>query len=127
MHTRRKRRHDERGSTTIEMVIVFPVVMSILWLALQAAIGYYGRTAALAAAESGARASAVEHGTLADCYTAAEGVLAGVRDAVTSASVTCTRSAATVQATINADALAVGPWPAPHLQVTAELPVERIT
>lgn len=121
------RRRDERGSTTIEMVVLFPVVMGILWLALQGALLYYGRTVALASAESGARAAAVEQGTIADCAQAAGQVLATASDALVDTSVTCVRTATVASVTVQGTPLAVGPWTAPGISMTAALPVERIS
>jgi len=118
---------DERGSATIEMVLLFPVVMGILWLALQGGIAYYGRTVALAAAESGARAAAVENGTSAACFQAANTMLGAAADALVDTSVSCNRSATAVTVTVTGEAMSVGPWTVPPVSMTAELPVERIT
>ena len=53
----RGRRDDDRGAVSIEMVLVFPVVMLVTLLALQAAAYQHARTIALAAAQEGARAA----------------------------------------------------------------------
>lgn len=123
------RRHgrDERGSTSLEMVLLFPAVVSILWLGLQVGISQYGHTTALAAAESGARAGALENATDHDCYAAAEAILAGGGDALSGTSVSCSRSGTTVTATVTGTPMSVGPWPVRQVVKTASSPVERIT
>ncbi len=126
MRTRRGRRA-ERGSATLETVIVFPVVIGILWLALQVALTQYCRTVALAAAESGARAAALETNTTSDCYQAAEAILAANGDALASTSVLCVRGATTTTAIVSGTPLTVGPWTVPSVSGTAQMPVERIT
>lgn len=122
-----RRTRAERGSATVEMMVAFPVVLGLFWLGAQVGIGFYGRTVALAAAESGARAGAVELGTTGDCRTAAQAMLATAADALVDTEVSCRRTATAVSVTVRGRALAVGPWPGPTVSMTAELPVERLT
>jgi Flp pilus assembly protein TadG len=44
----------ERGSTSVQMVILMPVLFSVMFLGLQAALVYHARTVAIAAAQEGA-------------------------------------------------------------------------
>src|SRR5215207_4306223 len=53
----------ERGSTSVQMVILMPVLFSVMFLGLQAALFYHARTVAIAAAQDGARAAGAETGT----------------------------------------------------------------
>jgi Flp pilus assembly protein TadG len=55
----------EDGSSTVEVVIVFPLLILTLMLVFQFAFWYHARHVALAAAEEGARAARVETGTAA--------------------------------------------------------------
>ena len=50
-------RRDERGSVSIQMVVLMPVLFAIAFTGLQAGLYFYGRSAALAAATTGARAA----------------------------------------------------------------------
>jgi Flp pilus assembly protein TadG len=53
---------DESGSSAIELVILAPMLLLIIWLSIQYALYYQGREVALAAAQLGARvASQDEH------------------------------------------------------------------
>src|SRR5215210_8793321 len=53
----------ERGSTSVQMVILMPVLFSVMFLGLQAALFYHARTVAIAAAQEGARAAGAETGS----------------------------------------------------------------
>jgi Flp pilus assembly protein TadG len=55
----------EEGSSTVEVVIVFPLLILTLMLVFQFAFWYHARHVALAAAEEGARAARVDTGTAA--------------------------------------------------------------
>jgi Flp pilus assembly protein TadG len=55
----------EDGSSTVEVVIVFPLLILTLMLVFQFAFWYHARHVALAAAEEGARAARVDTGTAA--------------------------------------------------------------
>ncbi|MFI7025153.1 TadE/TadG family type IV pilus assembly protein [Micromonospora sp. NPDC049900] len=57
LHSRRRLTGD-RGSTNIEMAILFPVFVMLILLGVQLAMIFYGRTVALAAAQQGAAAEA---------------------------------------------------------------------
>ena len=54
----------ERGSHTIEMVILLPAVMMLVFLAVQASLWFYARSIASGAAQEGARVAAAYGGTL---------------------------------------------------------------
>ncbi len=45
----------DRGSSTIELAILAPLLLAIIWLTIQYALYYQGRQVALAAAQIGAR------------------------------------------------------------------------
>lgn len=53
---------DERGSASIQMVVLAPVLFAVFFLGLQAALYYYASTVAGAAAQDGARAAAAYGG-----------------------------------------------------------------
>jgi Flp pilus assembly protein TadG len=45
----------DRGSSTVELVILTPMLLALIWLIIQYALYYQGRQVALAAAQIGAR------------------------------------------------------------------------
>jgi Flp pilus assembly protein TadG len=49
-------RRAERGAATLELVVLFPVLLLIIFGVIQGALYYHGRNVALAAAEQGVRA-----------------------------------------------------------------------
>ena len=54
----------ERGSSSVEMVIALPIVLTVLFLAVQAGTWFHARSIALASAQSGARTSAMLNSSL---------------------------------------------------------------
>lgn len=55
----RVRRARDRGSVTIELVVVFPIVLLLIFAGLQTGIYYYGRSIVLAGAQEGVRVGRV--------------------------------------------------------------------
>ncbi|SRR6266705_1554040 len=49
------RRQRDRGSSAIELAILAPMLLALIWLTIQYALYYQGRQVALAAAQLGAR------------------------------------------------------------------------
>lgn len=118
---------DERGSTTIEMVVLLPVLMLFVWISMGAAMYFYGRTAALAAAQSGAQAAAAQGGTLSECRQAALDVVTAVGDALGDAHVSCTATSTTVTAAVSGSPLSLVPGWSPMITQQVYVPVERLT
>ena len=58
LRLRRWAEKSERGSTSIQMVVLMPALFSVLFLGLQAARDYHASTVAGAAAQDGARVAA---------------------------------------------------------------------
>jgi Flp pilus assembly protein TadG len=50
-----RRTAEDRGASAIELAILAPVLLAIIWLTIQYALYYQGRQVALAAAQIGAR------------------------------------------------------------------------
>ena len=118
---------DERGSISTQLVVLLPLMLGIVWIAMSAAMYYYGRTAALSSAQSGVTAGAAENGTEADCHTAASDLLARVGDALQGATVSCVRTTTTMTATVSGTTLSLVPGWSPTVSQTATAPVERLT
>ena len=123
----RSRWRSERGSVTVEMVVALPLLMLVVWIGMGAAMFYYGRTTALAAAQSGVAAFAAEHGTTAACQQAALDLAGRVGDALSSPKAVCTLAGNTVTATVSGTVLSLVPGWAPRVSQTATMPVERTT
>ena len=109
------------------MVVWLPLLFGLMFLAMQGAMYFYGRSAALAAAAAGVRAGALEHGSSSDCLAAAREILTRTSDALTHAQVSCTRTPTTITATVTGDTLSVVPFVVPTTRQSASLPVERLT
>ena len=117
----------ERGAATVEVVLLFPAMILMVWIALGAGMYHWGRTAALNAAQTGAAAAAAEDGTVADCEQAARDMAATVGDALSSLRISCTLTATTATATVSGSVLSLVPGWTPSLTQTATVPVERLT
>ncbi|HMM94012.1 TadE family protein [Phycicoccus sp.] len=122
------RRRDEHGSTSIQMVLLMPVLFAVMFLGMQAALHYHARTLAIAAAQEGARAAGAQDGTRSDGVTTATGYLAATAgDSLTVTGVTGSRTATTATITVRGTALSVLPGWAPTITQSASVPVERTT
>lgn len=117
----------ERGSVSVQMVLLMPTLLLIIWIALGAAMYYYGRTTALSAAQAAAAAGAAEHGTETDCIQTGTDLARRAGDSLTGLSVTCQLTATTVTATVTGTTLSLVPGWEPRTAQTATVPVERIT
>ena len=118
----------ERGSVSIQMVILMPVMFAVMFLGLQAALIYHARTLAIASAQEGARAAGAENGTAgAGISTARDYLTDTASDALTSTVVTGERTATTATVTVRGVALSVLPGWRPAIIQSSSVTVERIT
>lgn len=120
-------RWDERGSATVQMLMLMPAILMLMFATLQGGLYYYGRSAALAIANTAARAAAVEDGTEAACRAAATTMSSKVGDALTGITIDCHRSTTDASVTVQGTTLSVIPILLPTTTQTVNLPVERIT
>lgn len=121
------RRHDERGSASIELVVVLPALFAIMFLGMQAALYYQARTLAIAAAQEGARSAGAQYGTSADGNRAARSYLADSGDALEGARTHAVRTATTATVTVTGRSLSVVPgW---HMTVSqsSSVATEKVT
>lgn len=118
----------ERGSSSLEIALLFPVVMLLLFGIVQAGIYYHAKNVALAAAQEGARAASTENGSSAAGEQAALQFAARVGSGmVTNIDARARRgTSATVTVTCQTFSLVPGidSW---RISQSASLPVERIT
>jgi Flp pilus assembly protein TadG len=119
----------ERGSSSIQMVILMPAMFSIMFLGMQGALYYHARTVAIAAAQEGARAAGSQNGTAFGGISAASSFVsdAGGKDVLPGAHMTGGRSATTATMTVTGTSLSVIPGWSPAVSQSASVPVERIT
>jgi hypothetical protein len=118
----------ERGSTSIQMVILMPAMFAVMFLGMQAALIYHARTLAIASAQEGARAAGAENGTAgAGISTARDYLTDTASDALTSTVVTGERTATTATVTVRGVALSVLPGWRPAISQSSSVTVERIT
>ena len=119
----------ERGSSSIQMVMLMPALFSIMFLGMQGALYYHARTVAIAAAQEGARAAGSQNGTAADGVSVASSFVsdAGGKDVLPGAHMTGGRSATTTTVTVTGTSLSVIPGWSPAVSQSASVPVERIT
>ena len=119
----------ERGSTSVQMVLLMPALFAVMFLGMQGALFYHARTVALAAAQEGVRTAAGLAGSGAagaqDAYAFVDA--AGGDDVLTGARVSASRSATSATVTVSGRSLSVIPGWRPTVTQSASAPVERIT
>jgi len=101
----------ERGSSSVEMVIALPIVLTVLFLAVQAGTWFHARSIALASAQSSARSFAADVGGT---------TLTGV-------TVTGDRTATSTTVTVTGHSVRLVPFMDVTVSQSATLPVERYT
>ena len=113
-----------RGEVTAA-VILLPLVVTMVFLVIHAALVYHARTLVAAAAEDAARAAQLEQGSVAEGRAVAGAVLAGSSRLIPTTDIRIERSSTTVAVTIRATVRGAIPWL--HATVTASAggPVER--
>lgn len=111
------------------MVILMPLMFSILFLGVQAALYFYARSVAITAAQQGAQAAAFEGASRNDGCRAAQAFLnrVGGGGVIDHAQVTCQRSATTTTVSVTGTSLSlVDGWSLEvHQQATST--VEKVT
>lgn len=118
----------ERGSASVELVVLMPLLLLTVFSGVQAAVYYHASSLALAAAQEGARAAARENATLAAGTSAATAFLTDTAgDSLTAVTITGSRTPVTATITVGGSSLSLVPGWTPTVTQSASLPVERIT
>ncbi len=118
----------ERGSSSVEMVIALPIVLTVLFLAVQAGTWFHARSIALASAQSGARTSAMLNSSLEAGLSSARSFAADVGGTtLTGVTVTGDRSATSTTVTVTGHSVRLVPFMDVTVSQSATLPVERYT
>ena len=122
-------RRDERGSVSIQMMILLPLMFLVMFTGMQAALYYHARAVAIAAVQEGAREAGSENGSRESGVGAAKDFInqAGGSDALTSSSVSGSRSATTATVTVTGKSLSVIPGWKVTITQSSSVPVERLT
>ena len=118
----------ERGSSSVEMVIALPLVLTVLFLAVQAGTWFHARSIALASAQSGARTSAMLNSSLEAGLSSARSFAADVGGTtLTGVTVTGDRTATSTTVTVTGHSVRLVPFMDVTVSQSATLPLERYT
>lgn len=129
MSSRAGRRTLDGGSATVELVVLFPALLGLIFIVVQAGLHYYARSVALAAAQEGARAAAVQGATAGTGQAAAQAFVARAgAELLGGSSTTSTRSATEVTVTVTGRSISLVPgYPGFPISQQASAPVERVS
>ncbi len=114
---------------SLQIVVLMPVLFTLMFLGMQAAMIYHGRTVAIAAAQEGARAAAAQNASAEAGQSAAAAFVAaaGGEGTLRSVTVTSNRTATTATVVVTGTTLSVIPGWTPSITQSASAPVERLT
>ena len=127
---RRRLRVGDRGAATLELVVIFPVVLLITFGVIEAALWYHARNVALAAAEEGIRVATGDGSSIdAGVDEATDFALrAGADDILSAVTVHSSGGDTEVAITVSGHSLSLFPgWSGHQVSQTASGPVERFT
>jgi hypothetical protein len=113
-----------RGEVT-GAVILLPLVVTMVFLVIHAALVYHARSMVAAAAEDAARAAQVEGGSAADARAVAGALLEVSASLLPDPVVSVERSATTVSVTVRGTVRGPIPWLHATVSANAGGPVER--
>ena len=118
----------ERGSSSVAIVMALPIVLTVLFLAVQAGTWFHARSIALASAQSGARTSAMLNSSLEAGLSSARSFAADVGGTtLTGVAVTGDRTATSTTVTVTGHSVRLVPFMDVTVSQSATLPVERYT
>ncbi len=120
----------DRGSATLEITVLFPVVLLLILGVVQGALYYHARDVALAAAADGLTAARSRTGSAEQGRRAAVAFLAraGGDDVLHAAQVSAARAGASATVTVTGRAVSLLPGlPGWSISQAASGPVERFT
>ncbi|WP_448812100.1 TadE family protein [Agromyces bauzanensis] len=119
-------RDGERGSATLENVIIFPVVILFIFGVFQAAIWLHARDVAHGAATAAYHAARTLDGSAGAGHTAGMAAITAANGTVESPNVTVSRTAETVVVTVTGSvSMTVPGFPGSTVSETVTGPVER--
>ncbi len=117
----------DRGSTTIEMVVIFPVLLILLFSAVQTGLWFHNRNIAMTAAQEGARAAAAYDSTTANGRSAAMEFATAAGGYNPTVDISSTGTLITVTVSLADFNLIPGLIPRLNVKQSATMPLERIS
>jgi Flp pilus assembly protein TadG len=126
-YSARPRQRDDRASTTVEIVVLFPVMMLLLTSVVQAGIYFHTRAVAVSAARKAASVAAEDGSSAGQGRAAATEFLAENGGALLHRSVVVTRTGTAADATVHGSVESVLIGVPFTVTVHVEQPVEVVT
>ncbi|GLX05709.1 TadE/TadG family type IV pilus assembly protein [Microbispora sp. NBRC 16548] len=118
----------ERGSATLEAALVYPALLLLVLLAINAALWFHARNLALAAAQEGLRAGRAYGSSLSAGQATAERFIQQVGGSfLTSAKVSVERTADSLSVAVSGQAISLIPLLPLDVEQVARAPVEKWT
>lgn len=118
----------DRGSSSVEVVVLLPLVFLLLFAMVQGGLWFHARAVALGAATEGARVAAAESSSAGAGISAASSFIADAGSGVIiNPAVTGSRSATTATVTVTGQSQSLVPFLNPSVAQSASFPTERIT
>ncbi|MFE5309868.1 TadE/TadG family type IV pilus assembly protein [Isoptericola sp. NPDC056578] len=117
----------ERGSATVELTVILPVVLLLFFGLMQGALISQGKATAIAAAQEGARIAAGESGSVSEGVAAARSFVAVSSLGSPASGVTGARNAEEATMTVTVRTKSVVPFWKPRIVQSASMPIERVT
>lgn len=124
-----RRGGSETGSASVQIVVLMPALFLMMFVGMQAALIYHGRTVAMAAANEGARAAAAEAAQVGAGQDAAEAFIAsaGGDDVLRDVTVTTTPGPTRITVAVSGTTLSVVPGWVPRIDQSASASIEQLT
>ncbi|WP_238160633.1 TadE/TadG family type IV pilus assembly protein [Ornithinimicrobium sufpigmenti] len=118
----------DRGSSSVEVVVLLPLVLLLLFAMVQGGLWFHARAVALGAAQEGARVAAAENSTAGAGIAAATSFVADAGPGVVlDPAVAGSRSTTTATISVTGQAQSLIPFLNPAVVQSASFPVERIS
>ncbi len=116
----------ERGSASVEFLLMVPILLLITFLIVQWAIHLNANQIVQTAARQGAVAAAAWNGTPADASTTAQDYLNSMGKDLQDPQVTVSETPTTVTVTVSGNTMEFVPGTHQHVTATLTMPLERI-
>jgi hypothetical protein len=119
-----RRHRGDRGSVTLGLAVVFPIVLLTIVTVVQTALVWHARNVAVAAADQGVEAGRLDGGSAADARAQALDMLThSTGDLISNVKVTVVATA--TQLRVHVHGTVVGVLPGLHLPVDADVVAPR--
>lgn len=122
----RRQRRDDSGVSSVELVLYMPLLMFVIFLAVQFALVWFGNQAASAVAREAARSARVHDGDVDRGQEAGRRYWENIGDGVLEdPTITVTRVGDRIRVTVTGHAQELIPGLAPTVTQTVEGPIEQ--